>query len=481
MIYTEIIKYLQTYAKIYESVGAGQKYKEDIKAEWSESKLKPSDSTIKTHLDKAFKGVLPLLKIQDNQASIDKLELRNFVEEFCTALGVDASILFTEPMPIVKGRRGKDIPIPVIEGVESPIVKKLKKGMLEQKTNFAKKEQSYLGHLSLKDEEIKRLKQQVKDGVVKGIITEMDKNVVVLSSIESRPKELFQQDFFLDRYEGVVKHPESLSKDGGERKSFYHSITDSKLALTTEVYCKKVAQILFGSRFFENRNKDMENLLDHHKVEEAVYENRKQSIRMILQDQNMSNQMKLTLYAGWHEYHGTEMEDLLNFAGDHCIDANYVISLLEHPQSLNNYQNIRGFLRQACKASEVRMKREAARELIAGDWYVIAEYNGKPCRFQMVPMSELIKFRKALLSNQNNDEVTTLEELIVTKREAFFEGEDPDKDIIVKDVKDKGVDKENCFKDASAMIHEMEKGYEQDIHAVIDEEKIMDDFIEREI
>lgn len=42
------------------------------------------------------------------------------------------------------------------------------------------------------------------------------------------------------------------------------------------------------------------------------------------------------------------------------------------------------------------MKRETARELIAGDWCVIAEYNGKPCKFQMVPVNELVKFRYAL-------------------------------------------------------------------------------------
>ena len=47
------------------------------------------------------------------------------------------------------------------------------------------------------------------------------------------------------------------------------------------------------------------------------------------------------------------------------------------PNVANNYENVRGFLRQVCKASEVRMKREAAKELIAGEWYVVAEYNNK--------------------------------------------------------------------------------------------------------
>ena len=60
---------------------------------------------------------------------------------------------------------------------------------------------------------------------------------------------------------------------------------------------------------------------------------------------------------------------------------------------------MRGFLRQACKASEAKMKRAAAMELIAGEWYVMAMYNGKPCKFQMVPVDEILELRTALVEH----------------------------------------------------------------------------------
>ena len=186
------------------------------------------------------------------------------------------------------------------------------------------------------------------------------------------------------------------------------------------------------------------------------------------------------MYAGWHEYHGTEMEDLLNYAGDHVVDANYVISLLEHPKEYNNYENVRGFLRQAVKASEARMKRETARELIAGDWCVIAEYQGKPCKFQMVPVNELVKFRHALEKNAYGEAAIGLERLLAVVRTASFEEDNPDKKMVVKDTRLRQIDDE-YFKEATAMIHEAEKDCEQDVHIAIDEESALDDFAESEV
>ena len=174
------------------------------------------------------------------------------------------------------------------------------------------------------------------------------------------------------------------------------------------------------------------------------------------------------------------MEDLLNFAGDHVLDANYVISLLEHPKEYNNYENIRGFLRQAIKASEARMKRETARELIAGDWCVIAEYNGKPCKFQMVPVNELVKFRYALEKSAYGIAAVELEKMLAVVRTATFEDSNPDKKMIVKDSTVRQPDDE-YFKEATAMIHEAEKELEQDIHAPIDDESALDDFAESEV
>lgn len=188
---------------------------------------------------------------------------------------------------------------------------------------------------------------------------------------------------------------------------------------------------------------------------------------------------KLALYAGWHEYHGTEMEDLLNYAGDHCLDANYVIRLLEKPDVANNYQNVRGFLRQACKASEARMKREAAKELIAGEWFVIAEYNGKPCRFQMFPVEELLYFEKLLRKGLYPKAVVEIDKLLGTYKKSAFVDADPEKELVVRSAGYMDLDTE-YYAEASRMIHQYEEMSGIDANVPIEEDGSSDDFKEYE-
>lgn len=475
-----IIKSLQSYDKAYVCIGTIPKSRDELVELLSNDGSIKSRTTISKYVQKSFDGELPMLVIRDDRISVDEVELRNFVEDLCKSLGTDAGILFTEPVPTPKGRKEKDAPIPVIDGVKSPVVRELRKKISDQKSESAKKEKEMQELLAKKDEVIARLQKRIHDDVGKAILTEMDKKPVILSSIESKPEEVFQRDFFLDNPGKLLDIPMLVSKYGGERDPFYKSIRTSQQELTTENYRKRVATILFKSKFFENRANDVERLLTQKNPEKDIYKNRLESIKLLLQAENMSNQMKLSLYAGWHEYHGTEMEDLLNFAGDHCIDANYVITLLERPMDFNNYQNVRGFLRQACKASEARMKRETVRELIAGEWYVLADYNGQLCRFQMMPVSELLKFRKALLENHYGEAVFELEKLLATVRNASFEDDDPDKKLMVKDTRIKQ-SYEGYFRDAAAMIHGAEKGYEMDVHAPMDDESSFVDFSESEV
>lgn len=474
---TEILKSLQTYAKVYASIGTVPQNRTEIRASLKEFKDKSSDSTIRNHLNDTFDGKLPLITIKDEKAVLDVAELRSFIEGLCKTLGTDAAILFTGPVPAPKGRKDSDAQIPSIDGVQaSPAMVNMKKSLAEA----VKKEKELNDKLEQKEQEIADLKRRIQEDVTKAIITEADKKIVIMSSVSSEPDEIFRRDFFLDKPSQIVDIPKTTGKSGGERESFYKILASTQLALTTEMYCKRIAERLCRSKFFENRSKDVEKLRRKNATEDEIHDNRKKSIQMIMKDNDMSNQMKLALYAGWHEYHGTEMEDLLNFAGDYVLDANYVISLLEHPKEYNNYENVRGFLRQAIKASEARMKRETARELIAGDWCVIAEYNGKPCKFQMVPVNELVKFRYALEKSAHGIAAVQLEKMLAVVRTATFEDNNPDKKMIVKDSKVRQPDDE-YFKEATAMIHEAEKELEQDIHAPIDDESALEDFAESEV
>ena len=166
----------------------------------------------------------------------------------------------------------------------------------------------------------------------------------------------------------------------------------------------------------------MKRRIDIRKITGAeIYENRLRTINEILTNPALSNQQKLAFYAGWSEYKGSEFAENLALAGEKGLDAGYVIRLLENPLEHDNYHNVRAFLLQALKSSEARIKREAVKELICGEWYVEAEYGGKMCKFQMMPVDELVAFKEALERLQLDEAIKRAENLVGIERVAVFE------------------------------------------------------------
>ncbi len=420
-----IMKSLSAYEKIYACIGRNVYTRDELTEALNVGGEIKSRTTISKYVNLSFDGKLPMVTVKDGKVRIEEAEIREFVEELCTLLGTEAEELFATTQSVT-----------------------LKKN----------KEEEYQALLSQKDQEIQNLRTEIQNDVAKGIVTEMDKKPIVLSSIRSVPAKVFHRDYFLENPKTLLDIPQLVSKYGGERPSFYctSKAEESGAELTTKNYCSRIAKILFKSKFLEHRLEDEERIAREYDLKRTIYENRLESIQKLL-DEDLGNQMKLSLYAGFYEYRGTEMESLLNYAGAHCIEANYVIKLLENPMEFHNYENIRGFLRQACEASEARMKREAARELIAGDWYVVAEYNGKPCRFQMMPVNELLKFRKALSERKYGEATVQLEQLLGTKRGATFAEDNPDNILKVEDMEMRSPDQE-YYKDAIQMIHEVDDG-----------------------
>lgn len=482
------LKDLSTYEKVYSYVGKGQRSKAELSEYLKSNENGLSQGTVKTYIKKAFDGELPMLLAQDDKVSVDITALRNYIEELCRYLGTDAAILFTGPAPLPKGKKDKEEMIPQIDGMESPVVKDLKKknADLQKKLNkkkeelsatVVKKDEAFAEMVAEKDAEISRLQNQNEKNAADEVITRMDKKVVVITDMEVKPDSTFNEDFFRTNPRTQIDIPKLVSKYGGDRESFY-KVSGNGKELSVSEYIKQVGTALLKGDFFKRRLGD-ESYLHRKEISEMeISTNRLQSIQMLLDDEDMSNQMKLAMYAGWHEYRGTEMEDLLNFAGDNGIEANYVIGLLERPTEFSNYQNVRGFLRQACKASEARIKRQAAKELISGEWYVVADYCGKPCRFQMMPVDELISFRDKLMKSQTIEALAELEKLIMGMRKAYFEENNPDKKIIVTYNTVRITDDE-YYKNATTMIHQMEAGV--DVHVAVDDEVILEDFADKEV
>lgn len=463
---------LEKYGYIYHMVGMNPITRKELREKIKKDSPKMSETTLKKYSDAPFDGAYPMFVVKDDKATLDITAFRSFIEELCKYVGTDAAVLFTGPAPAPGGRKGDNPQIAKVPNkAENPQI------LIERKKNTELSKQ--IADLEKQIEELRLVNQKI---VADSVLANMSKEVNI-STVRVFGKAV-EEDIFLHNVSDVLGEVRDVSKVGGIRQSFYVKDSDKAKELTVQNARSKVAEILFRSKFFEKLFRD--SCAYEKKVSGKVDitttqmdANRRKSIELLLSDDKLSNRAKLALYAGWHEYHGTEMEDLLNYAGDHCLDANYVIRLLEKPDVANNYQNVRGFLRQACKASEARMKREAAKELIAGEWFVIAEYNGKPCRFQMFPVEELLYFEKLLRKGLYPKAVLEIDKLLGTYKKSAFVDADPEKELVVRSAGYMDLDAE-YYAEASKMIHQYEKMSGIDANVPIEEDGSFDDFKEYE-
>lgn len=463
---------LEKYGYIYHMVGMNPITRKELREKIKKDSPKMSETTLKKYSDAPFDGAYPMFVVKEDKATLDITAFRSFIEELCKYVGTDAAVLFTGPAPAPGGRKGDNPQIAKVPNkAENPQI------LIERKKNTELSKQ--IADLEKQIEELRLVNQKI---VADSVLANMSKEVNI-STVRVFGKAV-EEDIFLHNVSDVLGEVRDVSKVGGIRQSFYVKDSDKAKELTVQNARSKVAEILFRSKFFEKLFHD--SCAYEKKVSGKVDitttqmdANRRKSIELLLSDDKLSNRAKLALYAGWHEYHGTEMEDLLNYAGDHCLDANYVIRLLEKPDVANNYQNVRGFLRQACKASEARMKREAAKELIAGEWFVIAEYNGKPCRFQMFPVEELLYFEKLLRKGLYPKAVLEIDKLLGTYKKSAFVDADPEKELVVRSAGYMDLDAE-YYAEASKMIHQYEKMSGIDANVPIEEDGSSDDFKEYE-
>ena len=463
---------LEKYGYIYHMVGMNPITRKELREKIKKDSPKMSETTLKKYSDAPFDGAYPMFVVKDDKATLDITAFRSFIEELCKYVGTDAAVLFTGPAPAPGGRKGDNPQIAKVPNkAENPQI------LIERKKNTELSKQ--IADLEKQIEELRLENQKI---VADSVLANMSKEVNI-STVRVFGKAV-EEDIFLHNVSDVLGEVRDVSKVGGIRQSFYVKDSDKAKELTVQNARSKVAEILFRSKFFEKLFRD--SCAYEKKVSGKVDitasqmdANRRKSIDLLLSDDKLSNRAKLALYAGWHEYHGTEMEDLLNYAGDHCLDANYVIRLLEKPDVANNYQNVRGFLRQACKASEARMKREAAKELIAGEWFVIAEYNGKPCRFQMFPVEELLYFEKLLRKGLYPKAVLEIDKLLGTYKKSAFVDADPEKELVVRSAGYTDLDAE-YYAEASRMIHQYEEMSGIDANVPIEEDGSSDDFKEYE-
>lgn len=467
--------------EVYSIVSKGPIAKEAFIEELkSNTKLKASSISEKSaavYVDESNR--LPLIKCEDGKAELDEFEVMDFLYTVMDCLGVTIK---EEQKPVAKKPKPEDL-VPKVMTASSPQFKKL------QKENKALKAQ------------LKLLQAKSQQDMATAILGSMEK-VVNVEPMYSEPRQILERDCFLQNLARGLDVEYLMKQYHAEPAAIYCEVEDEDRELTVEKFGAKIRRILFRGKLLKNKYEEQEALARKatrkekkkaeknkaakaKEAEEAKkqYENQLHAINELLADKSIPNQVKLAVYASYREPKGSEMEELLNFAGENAIDAEYVIRLLENPAGQQNYRMIRNFLRQAFKGSEARIKRETARELIAGEWYVVADYCGQPCQFRMLPVDELLMFKKQLEDRLYLEATDTLTSLLEKKRAATFKEGTAHSEIIVADTgheEVKPVAKDNQITVPDFIKKEVEESG-VDCHEPIDEDAVYEAYSESEV
>lgn len=494
-MYNDEFKAMVPYLELYKFLGQEPRTKDQI-ATFVVEVMHKAKSTGSVYSNDIFAGKMPYVVIADDKASIDIWKYREFVEKTAALIGEDCYKMFTGPAPAPRGKNAED-DIGKLTTTESPIVQDLNRKLKDANSKLSKTKKEMAALEEKHKQEMEALRAELRkeladvclrlmDKTSERIISEMDCKVLITPSIRSIPKEALIMDCFLDDPARTLDIPKLLSKYGGQKDSIYEVVTGEEKKLDVATHIRKSGRALFGTNIFKRRVEDESRLrlVDAGTVSEEkakylkrrkmtgkeIYENRLRSINDMLSNPALSNQQKLAFYAGWSEYKGTDFAECLELAGDLGLEAGYVITLLENPGEHDNYYNVRGFLYQALKSSEARIKREAVKELICGEWYVEAEYGGKVCRFQMMPVDELVAFRKALEDLQFDEALRRACALIGEERVAVFEDNDAAKKMYVE--RKKSQHEINMEKEQTAIerMHQINADSGVDVHTPIDVE-----------
>ncbi len=376
----KLLQHVGYYGHIYEFVAGSSRTLDEIK-DYLIS-MGEKTSTVKTHMQMLNGDKPGMFRVNGEMVSVDSAMARELVAEI--------NKIF-EPLLVTDAEKKEELENLRVEN------EKLKKRLdgYKKKSDEAKK-------LDKKKIEASKL---------------VFPKVLLTDSVQVGPIEEAKDKVLLDTKTYSVKTEDYVSRYGTLKDSFFREL-DEDHELSKANYKKKTFRNVFSKAVIVKRlselgiiksrlpqeklsiNEKMKNLF-HISDKEAETQvqyltGRAMEVNHILANQKLTNQEKIALYAFNSPYRNTDLERLLNYAGDECIDANWLITLLESPELCNNYENVMNLIRQCSKASEWAMKKRLAEELISGQWYITASYGGSDTRFQLVPVEELNEIRELL-------------------------------------------------------------------------------------
>lgn len=389
------LKQAMDYSDVFNIIANGTSDMEDLDAELKD---KAANSSALQRRRKWLSDTPAYLTIEDGQISFD-------VE----ALAQDLSEL-------------RNLVIP--DGFDSDGAQEMEAeiAMLKRQVDDLTSElQEYSQKITQQEGYISKLKSELSTKTGSSLKSELERKVLVASSISVGPKVHTTDECFLVDPDDLLDVDACVARYGGELDSFYKEIPTDEgnmgfepgHELTERNHALRTMKTVGTRRFFEKRIKDNavakatesrvgqlfpahgDGKSERQKERDKILRSRFISLNNIIKSDRLTNQEKLMMYAMNSEYHNTNVERLLTYAGAHCINANYLIYILEDPDICTTYENTVAFLSQFADASEYRMKLNLARELIEGKWYITADYNGHMTKFQLVPIEEFNELRKA--------------------------------------------------------------------------------------
>lgn len=446
-----ILSMLDTYWELYAYLAKGKRPASAVKMHLEESGR--SKTNARTHTNAAKEGTLKHVSCEDDVLALNYEGMAQELQGLCNALNFDAQITPKKKKP--------EDDISSVTSAKSQNFRNMNNQLHSANATQKQLEET----LAEKEKEIADLKKQINKEKCIAVSNEIGKKVVIPKSVESDPIEVLAKDFFseIPRAHMEITPEASKSRQDTETESMYEDNAMPEKALTEENFiirfCRQFTDAFFGK---------LNEIQDKIPIKQGtpVNPDRQQAIEILLSDEEMGNQTKIATYAAWYFRGDPEMEALLLFAGDHGINANYLIRLLEKPAEYQNYRTIRAFLKQAQSASEAHLKREAVQELLCGDWQAVAEYCGKMCHFKLVPVEELSLFKKYLSEYDAEFAAQIAEEMLTFT----FGPLDQKSDYKAEEKNDI---------EAPDFIHHEDA--DVDVHAPVDDSAVMDDFADKEV
>lgn len=448
----KIFNNMDTYFDVYSCLAQKPRAKNELLALISEKGA--AKSTAKAHVQKAEKGDLGFISVKNGLLCFDADQFKEMLSELCKEIGL---VISFEEMHRKKPKPEDSIASVTVS--HSPEYKKAKQAADSATATIRdlKKE------ISQKDDQIKTLAAELEKKAVTEAVKALSEKTLVIGTAQFKPDGVFEEDFFTNANAKLLDVSSLVSRFGNEK-------SDSKAEeLCNENYLTRIAKILFGGNLLRNMLDEKEVSGGSASMVSDKEKERLESINQILKDDTLPNQVKLSLYAQWFKG-DSEMQKLLEYAGDHCINANYVIRLMEKPKEYQNQKTMRGMMKQAMKASEAHIKKEAALELIAGEWYVEAEYDGEMTRFRMVPDSILERIKNTSLQ-YHGENLVNLIDAVLLENTGVDEGSAKKAERLYMN---SNVQKEDI--EVPGFVHAADG--DVDVHVAVDEDVVMDDFEE---